>query len=141
MEPRTRTPASPGHARTGVRAPRNRRVRRADSKTGAAMMQRWARHWLRTCREMPLRARRLLERFDRNPEKRIHDFRRVMKAWRSLLKLAPAALADEAKAVRAEIKQLRQSFGAARDAVVVAKTLDEVLPESLNGTQPPAAAA
>jgi CHAD domain-containing protein len=104
------------------------------------MMQRWARHWLRTCREMPLRGRRLLERFDRNPEKRIHDFRRVMKAWRSLLKLAPAAIANEAKAVRAEIKQLRQSFGAARDAIVVAKTLNEVLPKSLNGTQPPAAA-
>jgi CHAD domain-containing protein len=104
------------------------------------MMQRWARHWLRTCREMPPRARRLLEGFDRNPEKRIHDFRRVMKAWRSLLKLAPAALADEAKAVRAEIKQLRQSFGAARDATVVAKTLNEVLPEPLNGTEPPGAA-
>jgi CHAD domain-containing protein len=106
------------------------------------MLRRWARHWLRTCREVPSRALRLLDRMERNPEKRIHDFRRLMKAWRSLLKLAPAALAEEAKALRGEIKQLRQNFGAARDATVVAKTLEEVLPGHVNGadTQPPPAA-
>lgn len=106
------------------------------------MLRRWARHWLRTCREVPSRALRLLDRMERNPEKRIHDFRRLMKAWRSLLKLAPAALAREAKAMRGEIKQLRQSFGAARDAAVVAKTLEGVLPGRLDGagTQAPPAA-
>ncbi|RDJ22859.1 CHAD domain-containing protein [Bosea caraganae] len=105
------------------------------------MLRRWARHWLRTCREVPSRASRLLDRTERSPEKRIHDFRRLMKAWRSLLKLAPAALAGEARALRGEIKLLRQNFGEARDATVVAKTLEEVLPGRVNAAEasPPAA--
>lgn len=105
------------------------------------MLRRWARHWLRTCRKVPSRALRLLDRMERNPEKRIHDFRRLMKAWRSLLKLAPAALAEEAKTMRSEIKHLRQNFGAARDAAVVARTLKDVLPSRVNGEDVPAPAA
>lgn len=93
------------------------------------MMRRWAAHWLRSCREMPGRGRRALERKDGGPEKQIHEFRRVMKAWRALLKLAPVVLADEAKAMRAQVGGLRRGFGAARDASVVARTLDTVLPE------------
>lgn len=94
------------------------------------MMRRWAAHWLRSCREMPGRGRRALERKGGGPEKQIHEFRRVMKAWRALLKLAPVVLADEAKAMRAQVGGLRRGFGAARDASVVARTLDTVLPVS-----------
>lgn len=93
---------------------------------GPALMRLWARHWLDICRGMPLRARRLLDGIERDPARRVHDFRRLMKAWRSLLKLAPPTLAEEAAALRAEIKQLRQSFGATRDAAVVARTLREL---------------
>jgi CHAD domain-containing protein len=78
---------------------------------------------------MPGRGRLMLDRKGSSPEKRIHDFRRVMKAWRALLKLAPVELADEAKALRAQVGHLRRGFGAARDASVVARTLDAVLPD------------
>jgi CHAD domain-containing protein len=94
------------------------------------MMRLWARHWLDFCRGMPLRGRRLLDGIERDPARRVHDFRRLMKAWRSLLKLAPRSLAEEAAALRAEIKQLRRSFGATRDAVVVARTLQELSPKA-----------
>jgi CHAD domain-containing protein len=93
------------------------------------MMRRWATHWLRSCREMPGRGRRVLDRKGGAPEKQIHDFRRMMKAWRALLKLAPVELADEAKALRAQVGGLRRGFGAARDASVVARTLGRVMPE------------
>lgn len=130
MAPRTKRLVQP--TRTAVRRPlRSAASPRITAGNQPTMMRRWARHWLRTCREVPSRALRLIDRMDRNPEKRIHDFRRLMKAWRSLLKLAPAALAEEAKAARGEIKRLRQSFGAARDATVVAKTLSDVLPDDV----------
>lgn len=104
---------------------------------GPAMMRLWSRHWLDFCREMPLRGRRLLDGIERDPARRVHDFRRLMKAWRSLLKLAPPALA-EAAALRAEIKQLRQNFGATRDAAVVARTLHELSPKAHGRFVPPA---
>lgn len=77
---------------------------------------------------MPLHGRRLLDRLENDPAKGIHDFRRLMKAWRSLLKLSPAALDQESAQLRADIKRLRQNFGATRDAAVVARTLQELLP-------------
>lgn len=142
MAPRTKSPAPPGRAVVRARRPvRGATQARAASRDEATMMRRWAGHWLRTCREVPSLALRLIDRMDRNPEKRVHDFRRLMKAWRSLLKLAPAALAEEAKAIRGEIKRLRQSFGAARDAAVVAKTLGDVLPAHAIEAGAPAAAA
>lgn len=95
------------------------------------MMQRWARHWLRSCRDMPKHALRLINDAGAEPEKQVHAFRRLMKAWRSLLKLAPDSLAEEARAVRAEIRALRRDFGAARDAVVLARTLEDALGKSL----------
>jgi CHAD domain-containing protein len=102
------------------------------------MMRRWAAHWLHSCRQMPGRGRLVLERKGSGPDKQIHDFRRVMKAWRALLKLAPAHLADEAKALRAQIGHLRRSLGAARDASVVARTLGAVLPECDSKSDTPA---
>lgn len=98
---------------------------------GADMMQRWARHWLRSCRDMPKRALRLIDDAQAEPEKQVHAFRRMMKAWRSLLKLAPDKLAEEARMMRAEIRALRRDFGAARDAVVLARTLEDALGKSL----------
>jgi CHAD domain-containing protein len=95
------------------------------------MMQHWARHWLRTCRNMPKRALRLIDDAQADPEKKVHAFRRLMKAWRSLLKLAPDSLAQEARMMRAEIRTLRRGFGAARDAVVLARTLKDALGKSL----------
>jgi CHAD domain-containing protein len=97
----------------------------------ASMMQRWGRHWLRTCRDVPRRALRLINDARAEPEQQVHAFRRLMKAWRSLLKLAPDSLADEARMMRAEIRTLRQDFGAARDAVVLARTLEDALGKSL----------
>ncbi|MDR6874833.1 CHAD domain-containing protein [Bosea sp. BE125] len=95
------------------------------------MMQRWARHWLRSCRDMPKRALRLINDARAGPEQQVHAFRRLMKAWRSLLKLAPDSLAEEAKLMRAEIRGLRRDFGAARDAVVLARTLEDALGKRL----------
>jgi CHAD domain-containing protein len=102
------------------------------------MMRRWASHWLHSCRQMPGRGRLVLARRGSDPDKQIHDFRRVMKAWRALLKLAPAHLADEAKALRAQIGHLRRGLGAARDASVVARTLGAVLPECDSKSDTPA---
>lgn len=140
MAPRTTSPAESGRTAVRVRRPlRDAAPVRRMPRDEPTMMRRWARHWLRSCREVPSRALRLIDRMDRNPEKRVHDFRRLMKAWRSLLKLAPAALGDEAKAARAEIKQLRRSFGAARDATVVARTLSEIVPGQAARAGAPAA--
>jgi CHAD domain-containing protein len=97
----------------------------------AQMMQRWARHWLRSCRDMPKHALRLINDAQAEPEKQVHAFRRLMKAWRSLLKLAPDSLAEEARMMRAEIRALRRDFGAARDAVVLARTLEGALGKRL----------
>ncbi|WP_103717981.1 CHAD domain-containing protein [Bosea psychrotolerans] len=97
----------------------------------AQMMQRWARHWLRSCRDMPKHALRLIDDAQADPEKQVHAFRRLMKAWRSLLKLAPDSLAQDARIMRAEIRALRRDFGAARDAVVLARTLQDALGTSL----------
>jgi CHAD domain-containing protein len=93
------------------------------------MLRRWARHWLRSCRAMPAEALALIEDAAQEPDRRIHAFRRLMKAWRALLRLAPDALADEARALRTEVGELRRSFGASRDAAVVAGTLRRFLPE------------
>ncbi|WNJ88429.1 CHAD domain-containing protein [Bosea sp. 685] len=108
-------------------------MRRKPKKSldAAEMMQRWARHWLRSCRDMPKRALRLIDDAQAEPEQQVHAFRRLMKAWRSLLKLAPDSLADEAGMVRTEIRALRRDFGAARDAVVLARTLEDALGKSL----------
>jgi CHAD domain-containing protein len=119
---------TPRRRRKGASLPRSTGGRAVFD--GPAMMRLWARHWLDFCRGMPLRGRRLLDGMERDPAKRVHDFRRLMKAWRSLLKLAPPALAEEAAALRAEIKQLRQSFGASRDAAVVARTLQQLSPKA-----------
>jgi CHAD domain-containing protein len=95
----------------------------------AAMMRRWARQWLRSCREMPARALAVLGREASAPEKRVHDFRRLMKAWRALLRLAPAGLVVEARAIRSDVARLRRTFGAVRDATMVAATLKRLRPE------------
>lgn len=95
----------------------------------AAMMRRWSRHWLRSCREMPGRALVVLDRHDDDPGRQIHEFRRLMKAWRSLLKLAPPGLADEGKAIRAGVGRLRRGFGTARDSAVIAKVLGKLCPD------------
>lgn len=92
----------------------------------AAMMRRWARHWLRSCRQMPVRALAVLDRGAPSLEKRVHEFRRLMKAWRALLRLAPARLAEGAGEVRADVGRLRRAFGAARDATVIAAALKRV---------------
>ena len=112
---------------SGGRSPRPRTSRTA-VPSGPALMRLWAQHWLAVCREMPLHGRRLLDRLENDPAKGIHDFRRLMKAWRSLLKLSPAALEQDSAQLRADIKRLRQNFGATRDAAVVARTLQELLP-------------
>jgi CHAD domain-containing protein len=52
-----------------------------------------------------------------------------MKAWRALLKLAPAELAEEGKAVRGAVGGLRRGFGIARDTAVVAKVLSALCPD------------
>lgn len=95
----------------------------------AAMTRRWARHWLRCCREMPVHAQAVLDRYDDGPARRIHEFRRLMKAWRALLKLAPPGLAEEENAVRAGAARLRRGFGMARDKAVIAKVLGTLAPE------------
>lgn len=95
----------------------------------AAMMRRWSRHWLRTCREMPARALAVLDRHDDDPGRQIHEFRRLMKAWRALLKLAPTGLAEEGKAIRAGVGRLRRGFGRARDSAVIAKVLGKLCPD------------
>ncbi len=95
------------------------------------MMQRWARQWLRSCRDMPRRALRLINDARADPEKQVHGFRRLMKAWRSLLKLAPDSLAEEARVMRTEIRALRRDFGAAREAVILARTLEDALGKRL----------
>jgi CHAD domain-containing protein len=137
MAIRAKTPARPlrRSVRTAARPVRRKSERQVDGK---AMMQRWAGHWLRTCRDMPKQALRLLDHAAPDPEKQIHAFRRLMKAWRALLKLAPKALASEARMVRSEVKGLRQSFGAVRDATVVAKALGKVLPEAAGEVEAPA---
>lgn len=95
----------------------------------AAMMRRWSRHWLRSCREMPGRALAVLDRHDDDPGRQIHEFRRLMKAWRALLKLAPIGLAEEGKAIRACAGRLRRGFGGARDSAVIAKVLGKLCPD------------
>lgn len=104
------------------------------------MMRRWARHWLRSCREMPARALAVLDRDDRDPAGRIHEFRRLMKAWRALLKLAPAGLAEEEQAVRWGVARLRRGFGMARDAVVIARVLGTLGPDHASQDDAQAAA-
>jgi CHAD domain-containing protein len=137
MAIRAKTPARP--LRRNVRTVARPVRRKSDGAVdGKAMMQRWAGHWLRTCRDMPKQARRLLEDGQPDADMRIHAFRRLMKAWRALLKLAPKALADEARMVRSEVKGLRQSFGAVRDATVVAKALGKMLPQSAGEVDAPA---
>lgn len=110
----------------------------ASTGPGTTMLRRWARHWLRSCRAMPAEAMALIEDAAQEPDRRIHAFRRLMKAWRALLRLAPDALADEARALRAEVGELRRTFGASRDAAVVAGTLRRFLPEQANppGVEP-----
>lgn len=93
------------------------------------MTRRWARHWLRSCREFPARALAVLDRREEDPGRTIHEFRRLMKAWRALLKLAPAELAEEGKAVRGAVGGLRRGFGIARDTAVVAKVLSALCPD------------
>ncbi|AOO81703.1 CHAD domain-containing protein [Bosea vaviloviae] len=127
MAVRAKAPARRARSGSGLAARREPER----SAEGGAMMQRWARHWLRSCRDMPKRALRLINDARAEPEKQVHAFRRLMKAWRSLLKLAPDSLAEEARAVRAEIRALRRDFGAARDAVVLARTLEDALGKSL----------
>lgn len=95
----------------------------------AAMMRRWSRHWLRTCREMPGRALAVLDRPDDDPGWQVHEFRRLMKAWRALLKLAPAGLAGEGRAIRASVGRLRRGFGGARDSAVIARVLGKLSPD------------
>lgn len=95
----------------------------------AAMMRRWSWHWLRSCREMPGRALAVLDRHDGDPGRQIHEFRRLMKAWRALLKLAPTGLAEEEKAIRAGVGRLRRGFGGARDSAVIAKVLGKLCPD------------
>ncbi|WP_291665969.1 CHAD domain-containing protein [Bosea sp. (in: a-proteobacteria)] len=106
---------------------------RSQVEARAALARQWSRHWLRACREIPERALGVLDRPD-EPGRRIHDFRRLMKAWRALLRLAPAALAEEARAVRREAGRLRRRFGVARDADVVARILRKLCPA--RGKQP-----
>lgn len=91
-------------------------------------MRRWARHWLRACREVPDRALAALDRHNDDPGRQVHEFRRLMKAWRALLKLAPARLAEQAHAVRSAAGSLRRGFGMARDTAVIAKVLGKLCP-------------
>ena len=51
-------------------------------------------------------------------EDRIHDIRKAAKQGRALLKLAPAHLHDGAREQREALRNVRKSFGAARDARV-----------------------
>lgn len=83
----------------------------------------WTRAWLEACRAMPERCIALLERMDDDPEATVHGFRRATKAWRSLLRLAPEPLRAQADGVRGDVRALRRSLGASRDATVVATTL------------------
>ncbi|CAM5769661.1 CHAD domain-containing protein [Bosea minatitlanensis] len=104
-------------------------------------MRHWARHWLRTCRRMPLRALDRLARDGIAPEQTIHEFRRLMKAWRALLKLAPAGLSQQARAVRAAAGRLRRGFGPSRDRAVIAGVLRKLCPQRLPPDDAEAAAA
>lgn len=90
---------------------------------------------------MPDRALAVLDRHEDGPEQRIHQFRRVMKAWRALLKLAPAALAGEGRAIRADAGRLRRGFGTARDTAVIAKVLGKLCPDHARMDDAEAAAA
>lgn len=72
---------------------------------------------------MPVRALAVLDRGKNDPAQRVHEFRRLMKAWRAVLRLAPAGLAEEARAVRDGAAGLRRCFGTARDATVIAGVL------------------
>ena len=103
-------------------------------------MRRWSLHWLRSCREMPGRALVVLARHD-DPGRQIHEFRRLMKAWRALLKLAPSGLAEEGKAIRACVGRLRRGFGLARDSAVIAKILGKLCPDRVPKDDAKAAAA
>lgn len=91
-------------------------------------MRRWARHWLRACREVPDRALAALDRHNDDPGRQVHEFRRLMKAWRALLKLAPDHLAEEVRDVRRAAGDMRRRFGMARDTAVIAKVLDKLCP-------------
>jgi CHAD domain-containing protein len=82
----------------------------------------WSGLWLETCRSMPGRARKdLAGRASRDA--RIHAFRRTLKLWRSLLRLAPARLRDDADKMRRQLRVLRRQFGSARDRAMLANTL------------------
>lgn len=83
----------------------------------------WAGAWLDACRAMPERCIALLARMDDDPETSVHGFRRATKAWRSLLRLAPPHLRGRADELRKDVRALRRSLGASRDATVVATTL------------------
>lgn len=78
---------------------------------------------------MPGRALAVLDRHDDDPGRQIHEFRRLMKAWRALLKLAPIGLAEEGKAIRTCAGRLRRGFGGARDSAVIAKVLGKLCPD------------
>lgn len=94
------------------------------SRTGTeARALAWSQAWLDACRAMPERCIALLERMDEDPEASVHGFRRATKAWRSLLRLAPPHLRKRADEVRSDVRALRRSLGASRDATVVATTL------------------
>lgn len=72
---------------------------------------------------MPGTCLRALETIPGDSDPGVHRLRRAAKTWRSLLRLAPDALAEEARAARATLNHLRRSFGTARDEAVILRRL------------------
>src|SRR5258708_11476401 len=61
----------------------------------------------------------------------VHEFRRAMKRWRSLLRMLEPFLPDDGRRLRNEARDLARSLGGARDAQSALDALDDLAKHGL----------
>ena len=72
-------------------------------------------------------ARRILADQDQPEAAAVHDFRKVMKRWRALLRLLEPFVGEEARRLRSEASEIARALTGARDAQSAIEALDDLI--------------
>jgi CHAD domain-containing protein len=77
-------------------------------------------------REILTEARTILGDQEKPEATAVHDFRKVMKRWRALLRLLEPFVGEEARRLRSEASEIARSLTGARDAQSAIEALDDL---------------